>query len=95
MLDTFHMNIEERAVIESIGLHAERARHVHLCETNGGPFGSGGLDFGGVLEALDEAEYDRYVSIKVYRKCGWEEAARSSAAFLRQFEYGRFAEVSC
>jgi 5-keto-L-gluconate epimerase len=90
MLDTFHMNIEERSVVEAIRLHAPRARHVHLCETNGGPFGSGGLDFRRVLSALDEAGYDRVVSIKVYRGCGWEEAARSSAAFLRGLGSGNF-----
>lgn len=94
MLDTFHMNIEERSVIEAIGLSVHRARHVHLCETNGGSFGTGGLDFDGVLSALDEAGYDRFISIKVYRGCGWEEAARSSAAFLRHFDHGNFVERS-
>jgi sugar phosphate isomerase/epimerase len=88
MLDTFHMNIEERSVFEAIRLHAPRARHVHLCETNGGPFGTGGLDFGRVLSALDQAGYDRFASIKVYRHQGWEEAARSSAAFLRGLDRG-------
>ena len=48
-----------------------------------GLFGTGGLEFRRVLSALDESGYDRFVSIKVYRGCGWEEAARSSAAFLR------------
>ena len=67
---------------EAIRLHGPRALHVHLCETNGGPFGSGGLDFARVLSALAAAGYDRYASVKVYRKAGWEEAARSSAAFL-------------
>jgi sugar phosphate isomerase/epimerase len=94
MLDTFHMNIEERSVVDAIRFHAPRARHVHLCETNGGPFGSAGLDFRGILSGLDEAGYDRVVSIKVYRGCGWEEAARSSAAFLRGLGYGNFAGPS-
>jgi sugar phosphate isomerase/epimerase len=93
MLDTFHMNIEEPSVVESIRLHAPRARHVHLCETNGGPFGAGGLDFPRVLSALDEAGYDRVVSTKVYRGCGWEEAARSSAAFLQRLGHGNFVET--
>jgi 5-keto-L-gluconate epimerase len=94
MLDTLHMNIEETSVVEAIRLHAPRARHVHLCETNGGPFGTGGLDFRRVLSALVEAGYGRVVSIKVYRGCGWEEAARSSAAFLRGLGYGDFVEPS-
>lgn len=84
MLDTLHMNIEEQSLIKAVHEHARRARHVHLCETNGGPFGTGGLDFAGVLAALAEGGYDRHVSVKVYRLAEWEEAARSSAEFLRR-----------
>ncbi len=90
MLDTFHMNIEEPSIDGAIRLHGGRARHVHLCETNGGPFGGGGLDFPLALSALEGAGYDRFVSVKVYRKAGWEEAARSSAAFLRGLGLGDF-----
>ena len=67
---------------ETIRLHGPRVGHVHLCETNGGPFGGGGLDFARVLSALAAAGYDRYASVKVYRKAGWEEAAGSAAASL-------------
>jgi 5-keto-L-gluconate epimerase len=83
MLDSFHLNIEEQSVLGSIRAHGSRIRHFHLCETNGGPFGTGHLDFPSVLSALDESGYDRFVSVKVYRKLGWEEGARFSAAFLR------------
>jgi sugar phosphate isomerase/epimerase len=83
MLDTFHMNVEERDVVGAVREHGPRARHVHLCETNGGPFGTGHLDFAGVLAALGSAGYDRAVSVKIYRKAGWDEAARSAADFLR------------
>lgn len=84
MLDTFHLNIEERSVLEAVRLHGLAARHVHLCETTGGPFGSGHLDFPGVLSGLRRAGYDRWVSLKVYRGPGWAEAARDSAGFLRR-----------
>jgi sugar phosphate isomerase/epimerase len=83
MLDTIHMNVEEGSVLGTIRRHGRRIRHFHLCETNGGPFGSGGLDFFGVLAALDEVGYDRFVSVKVYRNATWDEAARGSAEFLR------------
>ena len=83
MLDTIHMNIEERSIVGTIREHGPRIRHFHLCETNGGPFGSGNLDFLAVLAALDAAGYDRSVSVKVYRKAAWDEAAHSAAGFLR------------
>jgi sugar phosphate isomerase/epimerase len=83
MLDTLHMNIEERSVIDVIRVYGNRARHFHLCETHGGPLGTGGLDVSGVLEALRESGYGGYVSVKVYRGMEWERAAASAAGFLR------------
>jgi sugar phosphate isomerase/epimerase len=88
MLDTIHMNIEERSLLETIESHASRIRHFHLCETNGGPFGTGGLDFPRVLAALGAAGYDRYVSVKVYREADWEEGARGAAEFLKRCDVG-------
>ncbi len=83
MLDTFHLNIEERSIPEAIRAHGPRIRHFHLCETNGGTFGTGHLDFRSVLAGLDQAGYHHFVSIKVYRVPDWEESARSAAEFLR------------
>jgi sugar phosphate isomerase/epimerase len=82
MLDTIHMNIEEKSLLDTIRAHGPRIRHFHLCETNGGPFGAGGLDFPRVLAALDEAGYDRYASVKVYRNVDWDGAATTTAEFL-------------
>ena len=93
MLDTFHLNIEERSVEEAICHHAPHARHVHLCETNGALFGTGGLAFDRVLAGLDAAGYDGWVSVKVYRRAGWEEAARASAEFLGALGTGRFGQA--
>src|SRR5207302_2848808 len=67
MLDTIHLNIEERTVLETIRPHGRRIRHFHLCETNGGLFGTGNLDFPGVLKTLDEVDYSHFASVKIYR----------------------------
>lgn len=83
MLDTIHLNIEERSVLDAIRAHGGRIRHFHLCETNGGLFGSGHLDFPAVLRALEKTGYAHFVSVKVYRHVGWEEAARQAIGFLR------------
>jgi 5-keto-L-gluconate epimerase len=83
MLDTIHMNIEERSMLDTIRHYGQRIGHFHLCESNGGPFGSGNLDFPSVVTALDEAGYDKYVSVKIYRDVSWDDAARSAIEFLR------------
>lgn len=82
MLDTFHLNIEEPSPLDAIKTHAGRIRHFHLCETTGGPFGTGHLNVPAVLSALSQAGYDGFVSVKVYRAASWEEAAKRSAAYL-------------
>ncbi len=84
MLDTIHLNIEERSLLGTIRDHGRRIRHFHLCETNGGPFGTGNLDFPSVLRTLDEAGYTHFASVKIYRQANWEEAARTAMAFLRE-----------
>ncbi len=82
MMDTIHLNIEERDVLECIRTHGPYVRHFHLCETNGGPFGSAGLDFKAVLAMLDEIAYEHYVSVKIYRKTTWNESVRAAMEFL-------------
>ena len=84
MLDTIHLNIEERSILGTIRAHGQRIRHFHLCETNGGLFGTGNLDFPSVLRTLDETGYAHFASVKIYRGADWEEAARSAMAFLRE-----------
>jgi D-psicose/D-tagatose/L-ribulose 3-epimerase len=66
LLDTFHMNIEERhigAAIRSAGRHV---RHVHTCENDRGAPGSGHIDFGEVFRALDAIGYDEDVVIESF-----------------------------
>src|SRR5262249_941008 len=45
MVDTIHLNIEERSLIQPILDCGTSLRHVHLCESNGGAFGTGHIDF--------------------------------------------------
>jgi sugar phosphate isomerase/epimerase len=82
MLDTIHMNVEERSIVDAIRTHGSRIRHFHLCESNGGPYGSGNLDFATVLRTLKQTGYRHAVSVKIYRKAGWDEAATQAAEFL-------------
>ncbi len=83
MLDTFHLNIEERSVESALDEFAAEAWHFHLCETTGLRLGSGHLDLPGVLRRLEEQGYSGVVSVKIYRDPDWEGAARHSAEMLR------------
>lgn len=82
MLDTFHLNVEEKSCIEPIHRLGREMAHFHLCESNGGLAGSGHLDFPAVLGALDRVGYAGCISVKVYRH-PWEVGAEFMIGFLR------------
>lgn len=84
MLDTIHMCVEEKSVVDVIRAHGRQIRHFHLCETNGGPFGAGHLDFRQIASELDNSGYRGFASVKIYRKAGWEEAMPAAIEFLRK-----------
>ena len=62
LLDTFHMNIEEPYIEESIRTCGDRIFHFHVADSNRWPPGAGHLDFMSILETLFETGYDGWVS---------------------------------
>ena len=84
MVDTVHLNIEEQSLTQPIYDCGAELRHVHLCESNGGLFGTGHIQFGPILRALEDIEYDYFGSVKVYRRAALHDAMRSSIEVLRR-----------
>jgi sugar phosphate isomerase/epimerase len=62
LLDTFHMNIEEAVIEESIRLCGERIFHFHVADSNRWHPGAGHLDFRSILGALSATGYQGWVS---------------------------------
>jgi sugar phosphate isomerase/epimerase len=62
LLDTFHMNIEEPVIEESIRLAVDRIFHFHVADSNRWHPGAGHLNFRSILEALYSTGYDGFVS---------------------------------
>jgi sugar phosphate isomerase/epimerase len=62
LLDTFHMNIEEPSIEESIRACGDRIFHFHVADSNRWHPGAGHLDFRSILSALRETGYPGYVS---------------------------------
>ena len=84
LLDTFHMNIEEPAIEDSIRQCGERIFHFHVADSNRWHPGAGHLDFKSILTALDSTRYQGWVSGEFLPKPDAETAAQRSVAFLRQ-----------
>lgn len=62
LLDTFHMNIEEPDMTESIRICGDRLFHFHVADSNRWYPGAGHIDFPALLDELDRIGYDGWVS---------------------------------
>jgi D-psicose/D-tagatose/L-ribulose 3-epimerase len=68
LLDTFHMNIEEKDLAAAVGAAgaAGRLRHFHACENDRGTPGTGHVGWDAVLPALAATGFDGIVSVESF-----------------------------
>jgi sugar phosphate isomerase/epimerase len=66
MIDTFHMNIEEKSMVDDLSKIKDICKHVHLSETNRDILGLGHWETLSFLQALDKTGYTGYCSVGVY-----------------------------
>ena len=62
LLDTFHMNIEEPSITESVRSCGDKLFHVHVADSNRWYPGAGHIDFVDVLSTLNDINYQGYIS---------------------------------
>lgn len=93
MLDTFHMNIEERSLGDAIRAVGPRLRHVHTCENDRGAPGTGNIAWEEVAVALNDIGYDGPVVIESFTPavksiakavCIWRPLAESQDALAAE-----------
>jgi D-psicose/D-tagatose/L-ribulose 3-epimerase len=66
LLDTFHMNIEEKSIGEAIRAAGKRLKHFHGCENDRGAPGSGHVPWDEVKDGLKAVGYDGPVVIESF-----------------------------
>ena len=66
MLDTFHMNIEEKSLGAAIRAAGPRLIHLHACENDRGAPGTGNIDWDDVAQGLKDINYDGPVVIESF-----------------------------
>ncbi len=93
LLDTFHMNIEEKSIPDAITAAGTRLRHFHACENDRGAPGSGHVEWDDVFAALAEVGYDGSVVIESFTPeiqeiaravSTWRPVAQSGDALARE-----------
>ncbi len=77
LADTFHMNIEETSMVESLQHAGTRLDHVHLVDSNRWAPGKGHMDFAPIIGVLAEMGYSNWLSAEILPLPDDETAARS------------------
>lgn len=85
LLDTFHVNIEERSWTAPFAqaLAAGRLWHVHLGDNNRLPPGQGLIDFKAIVAALSAGGYPGYLSAELLALPDPDQAARLTIEHMR------------
>jgi len=65
LLDTFHMNIEEKSIIDSIKNAGSLISHFHVADNNRKPMWCGHLDFDDILCTLNNIGYKKAISAEL------------------------------
>jgi sugar phosphate isomerase/epimerase len=82
-LDTFHMNIEEENINDTIKYCSDKLGYIHFADSNRKYPGAGHLDFSSIIETLQAINYNGYVSVECLPEPTGEEAARLAIEKIR------------
>lgn len=85
-LDTFHMNIEEVDIIESIKLAGNALGHVHFADSNRWYPGAGHLDYKAIITALKDINYSGAIAFECLPLPTQEEAAVKGLAHIKSMQ---------
>jgi len=84
LLDTFHMNIEEPNIRESIIAAKEKIFHFHVADSNRWYAGAGHIDFYEIINNLKEVNYNGYVSAEILPYPNSDISAEKNIQHLRK-----------
>lgn len=83
--DTFHMNIEEKSIEESLIKAKFYIEYIHFADSNRFAPGSGHIDFKSILSTLVKMDYKGSIGIEILPEPDDYSAARKSIEFLKVF----------
>ena len=82
MIDVFHLNIEEKDLLQAIRNNADINIHVHLADNNRHYPGNCGLDFAAIIQAFYDSGYDDLYCTEIFQLPSIEECAKRSISYL-------------
>lgn len=66
LLDTFHMNVEEKNAAAAIRATGDRLAHFHVSDNDRGAPGNGHFNFPSVADALRDIDYDGWITAEMF-----------------------------
>jgi sugar phosphate isomerase/epimerase len=82
MPDTFHMNIEDSGIADTLSDNIEDIAYIHFADSNRLAPGQGHIDFDSIFRSLQSVDYRGWVSLEILPKPSPDIAARQAADFL-------------
>jgi sugar phosphate isomerase/epimerase len=84
LLDTFHMNIEERSIENTLSNYLSRIVHFHIADSNRWPPGNGHLNVDALLKQLRDKGYQSWVSAEILPQPSRADAVKETADYLKR-----------
>ncbi len=84
--DVFHMNIEERSIEKSFIEFKSHIGFVHFADSNRQAPGFGHIDFGKILSALGEINYENAIGLEILPKPDDFSASKQAISHLKRIE---------
>lgn len=85
LVDTFHMNIEEKDIYASLRQSAPCLAHVHIADSNRRAPGEGHIDMCRFLDILKAIDYSGWVTVEADPYPSFEEMAELSSQFIKKY----------
>ncbi|OGF59127.1 MAG: hypothetical protein A2Y62_05910 [Candidatus Fischerbacteria bacterium RBG_13_37_8] len=85
LLDTYHMNIEERSIEESFRKAKGCIKYIHLADSNRLAPGWGHINFKSIVSTLNEIGYEGFIGFEILPKPSDHEAAVQTKDFFDLF----------
>ncbi len=83
MLDTFHMNIEDKSFTKSIYDARDCLHYLQISDSNRLYPGGGHIDFGAIIDALKAIGFNGYLSLQILREPSYEKSAELGLMHLK------------
>ena len=84
LCDLFHMSIEESDIAAALLCGGKWVGHIHFVDSNRRPVGLGHMQFGPIIDALRQIDYQGYLCAEAFPYPDPHEAARQT---MRAFRY--------